>query len=343
MNQVSSSDRPLRLLAVTRNTQGASFEHRIANFLPLLSERGIEVDVETYPRDHAKNKRALIRRFKEYEGVWWHKHLLHPFWLGRWRRAAKVVIYDYDDPISFTSRNGGQPSWMRRWKFKSLVRCCDQIVVSSQYLADLARPFHSKVHIVPMAIDPPESVTAERSSEGPIELLWLGSKKTQGYLRQIRKPLEQLGQSHPSLQLRLVAHEPMVFGSLKVDFQQWSPETQERALRECHVGLCPMPDTPWTRGKCPYKVFQYMAYAMPWVGSAVGENLVTAGPSSDDSARGLCAGDSKGWVHAVDRLLGDASWRQAVGGRARAYIQSHHLRSVLADQLAQIIRSACPG
>jgi len=93
----------------------------------------------------------------------------------------------------------------------------------------------------------------------------------------------------PGVRLRLVGHEPIAFGGIEVDFRPWSPGEQDLALRECDIGLCPMPDTPWTRGKCPYKVLQYMAHAMPWVGSAVGENLRCGrGARRAGHARAVC-------------------------------------------------------
>ena len=97
-----------------------------------------------------------------------------------------------------------------------------------------------------------------------------------------------------------------------------------------------MPDTPWTRGKCPYKVLQYMAGAMPWIGSAVGENIRIAGEQTDGVGPGITADDAPAWAAALRQLIGDSTLRQTMGQRGRDCVQQHHDRNVLADQLAAL-------
>lgn len=181
--------------------------------------------------------------------------------------------------------------------------------------------------------DPPNLVErAERPT-----LLWLGSRATQPYLELIRGVLESLA---GEVVLRLVAHEPMSFGTLEVDFRRWSPEEQESALRESHVGLCPMPDTPWTRGKCPYKVLQSMAYGMPWVGSAVGENLHVAGSQeAGRGERGWCASTERQWLEAIRTLIQDRVVSGKMASAAREYVRDLHDR----NRLEQAVIGALEG
>jgi glycosyltransferase involved in cell wall biosynthesis len=153
---------------------------------------------------------------------------------------------------------------------------------------------------------------------------------TQPYLEIIRPALEQVGRALSHVRLRLVAHEPMRFGALAVDFRRWSDSEQEQALRTCHIGLCPMPDTVWTRGKCPYKVLQYMAYGMAWVGSAVGENVAM----SSGQQQGLCADNQADWFGALNRLACKQDEREALARRGRACVEQRHSRQALAQQIA---------
>jgi len=154
----------------------------------------------------------------------------------------------------------------------------------------------------------------------------------------LRGPLGRVAGLRPGVRLRLVGHEPIAFGGIEVDFRPWSPGEQDLALRECDIGLCPMPDTPWTRGKCPYKVLQYMAHAMPWVGSAVGENLRAAGAPDGPDTRGLCAATDDEWVSALLRLADNVELRKRLGSAGRAYVEGNHDRGVLADRLAEAFR-----
>lgn len=326
----------LRVLAITRKPHSASYEQRIANYIGPLKTLGVEVDTRVYPKD-LPGQVAVLLAARHYDLVWWHRHLL-PWWqLRLLRKFARTLVYDFDDPVCFSTRDDGS-SGVRAQRFARLVGAADAVMAGSHYLRDLAEPHNPNVHIVPMAIDLPdaEAVSATRR---PHELLWLGSESTQKYLELIRPALESLGERHPELRLRLVAHRPMQFGSLHTEFVHWTPHTQEQALRECGIGLCPLPDTPWSRGKCPYKVLQYMSHGMPWVGAAIGENIVTAGKPHGDEVRGLTAQVMADWVQGVESLLEDAAQRRRIGHRARAYIEEYHERHHIAARIAGILRA----
>ena len=328
------SEPGLRVLAITRKPHSASFEQRIANYVEPLRDLGVSVETRVYPKKLAGQIATLLRT-RDYDLVWWHRHLL-PWWQMRLlRRNARRLVYDFDDPVCFSTRDDGS-SGVRSQRFARLVGGADAVLAGSHYLRDLAEPHNGSVHIIPMAVDlPPADVLAKPRRAG--ELLWLGSASTQKYLELIRPALERLGRENPAARLRLVAHEPMAFGELHTEFVQWTPQTQDAALRECAVGLCPMPDTPWSRGKCPYKVLQYMAHGMAWVGSAVGENIVTAG-APDEEARGLTAQADQEWGDRIQRLLERPAEGGEMGRRARAYIEQQHERRHIAQRIAAAMR-----
>ena len=189
-----------------------------------------------------------------------------------------------------------------------------------------------------MAVDlPTRAEPPIRATNKCMELLWLGTEKTQPYLDLIRRPLMDLGH-RKDVKLRLVAHKPMTFGDLEVDFRPWSTNEQTMALQACDIGLCPMPDTVWTRGKCPYKVLQYMAHAMPWVGSAVGENRIMAGSGLKEQ-RGLCASSNDQWMQMIVQLMQNADLRRTLGSQSYKYVAENHCRGVLINRLAQTWRN----
>lgn len=325
--------RELRILAITRKPTAGSFLQRIAENVEPLAAHGITVACRVLPKDQ-RGQRRLIGEARRYDGVWWQRHQLSPWWLPRLRRCARRIVFDFDDPISFSSRGGGSPSLTRRLGFASMLRTADAAICASAYLASLARPHCRAVHVVPMPVTLPEELVAQ--SPDHVEVLWFGSRVTQAYLETIRPALERFGDTRPGALLRVVSDDPFELDRLTVDRRAWSPEQEQAALRECHIGLCPMPDTPWTRGKCPYKVLLYMAHGMPWVGSPVGENRVTAG--SDDDPRGLLAATPDAWVERLTTLLDDVALRSRLGERGRVYVEQHHDRSVLVEQLATIWR-----
>ncbi|MFG0250392.1 MAG: hypothetical protein ACF8OB_16020 [Phycisphaeraceae bacterium JB051] len=290
----------------------------------------------TLPKGYIRQYR-LLSQLKQFDAIWWHRHLITFPHLGRLRKMSRRLVFDFDDPVYYSSKNAGSNSQSRQYRFSKLLKQCDATLPASRYLQALADPFCSMSPIFPMAIDMPSDVCPQRNEKGEVELLWLGSSSTQIYLQQIRPALESLGQTHPNIKMRLVAHEPMAFGNLTVDFRRWSEQQQEQALRECHIGLCPMPDTTWTRGKCPFKVIQYMAYGMPWVGDKVGEN-VTSASGSDGLATGLCVDSIAGWIDAIQTLAADCPKRQSMGQAGIEYVRKQHDRMKLAEVLAEFWR-----
>lgn len=355
----------LRLIAITRKPDSASFEQRVTHYIPHLQNMGIEVETRTLPSSlrgqwKLMNEVGSCEPSKnggqprpKFDGVWWHRHMLSGIMRHKLHKQARPIVFDFDDPLPFSSQTNAI-SASRNRRFASFLKICTACLPASEYLRDLALPYCSNAPIVPMGIDLPQTHvlrangtggsggSGEDASSEMVELLWLGGKSTQVYLEALREPLEQLAIARPGrVKLRLVAHEPMTFGSLQVDFRNWSFEEQEQSLRECHVGLCPMPQTPWTQGKCPFKVLQYMAYGLPWVGSAVGANLVSAGDPQNEFARGLCADSNQQWLARLLELVDHPAQRLAMGDAGRAYAAIAHERGALAQKLAVIFRQAC--
>lgn len=324
---------PMHILAVTRKPDSASFEQRVLNWIDPLEASGLRIEPRTWPK-RGKARTALLAEMKNADAVWWHRNIVEAPTAKRVRAAAKRWVIDFDDPLSFSSRRGGRPSWTRRRRFAATLRRVDASLVGSRTLADMAGSFGHPVEVVPMAVDLPEVVPDRPPrNEKPVTLLWLGSGSTQPYLRELTEVFKQLD-PNAALTLRIVGGSPMEFpgSGVRVDHRIWSPQQQELGLREADIGLCPMPDTLWTRGKCPYKVLQYMGWGLPWVGSAVGENLVAAG--GGPSARGLAVESTAAWVQAITHLADNAALRRDLGHHGRAYVQRVHARTALAEQLA---------
>jgi len=331
-------DATRRILALTRKPDSPSFEQRVLRYIEPLAERGIEVSWRVIPRKRAQQRRMLDEA-GTYDAVWLHRYLLPPLHARRWRAAIRRLVFDFDDPLTFTAKRGGAPSLSRRIKFASTLRRCDGVLAASPHLAGLASPYFPDPTVLPMAVDLPDPpvvpAAAAGSSKVPTQLLWVGSRATLPFLDGLGLVLARLREARTNVTLRLVAHEPREFGALRVDYRPWSPEAQDAALRECDIGLCPMPDTPWTRGKCPYKVLQYMAYGLAWVGAAVGENVRVAGEN-----RGLCAATDEQWIEHLTRLVDTPAKRTAMGAAAQAYIREHHDRDTLTGRLADFWRRA---
>jgi glycosyltransferase involved in cell wall biosynthesis len=324
---------------VTRRPEAPSFEKRFREFFAPLERRGIRCEPRTIPRG-LRALRRFRRELRGFDGVWWHRYLPAPWAARAWRAACRRIVFDFDDPISLPSRGGSwRKALTRRIKFARWLRRCDAALAGSSYLARLAAPHCPSVHVVPMAIDvnaqsPPPARDFCRSG-----LLWLGSRSTLRYLDDIADSLRELGRQRPGTVLRLVGHEDRDFAPLRVDFRPWSPGEQAAGLNECSVGLCPLPDTPWTRGKCPYKALQYMAAGMAWAGSEVGELRVLAG-EGEATARGRLVAEGGDWARPLADLLSEPAEARRLGEASRSWVLAHRTREAVAELLARQLREA---
>jgi len=156
------------------------------------------------------------------------------------------------------------------------------------------------------------------------------------YLRRLEPVLARLGHRFPGLTLRVVCSEPFESEALTVENVPWSLIEEVSNLRRLDIGLMPLDDDPWTRGKCGYKALQYMAVGVPVVCSPVGMNsrIVT------DGETGLLAADLNGWERQITRLLDSPSLRQQLGiAGQQAALQEYSLTR-LAPRLAALLNSA---
>jgi glycosyltransferase involved in cell wall biosynthesis len=148
----------------------------------------------------------------------------------------------------------------------------------------------------------------------PFTIGWIGSPSTTTYLPLIAPALQQIAQQG-SVRFITIGADPIVIDGVDVEQRAWSEQTEVRDLLDCDIGVMPLPDDPWARGKCAFKLIQYMACGLPVIASPIGANrdVVTA-------ECGLFADNQGEWVRAISRLRDDVNLRFALGvaGRVRA-------------------------
>jgi glycosyltransferase involved in cell wall biosynthesis len=204
-------------------------------------------------------------------------------------------------------------------KIDSIMSAVDLVIAGNAYIADRAAAAGARaVARLPTAVDLGRYPKKPRRREGPEEpftIGWIGSPLTSPYLEQLRATLTELSAQLP-LRVRLIGAASGALAGLPVDIVPWSVETEAAELARCDLGIMPLPDEPWERGKCGYKLIQYMASALPVVASPVGANrdIVASGET------GFLAGTSAEWAAAITRLYRQPELRERMGlaGRNRA-------------------------
>jgi len=307
---------PTRILILSRRRQGAPFRQRIEPYLEALAARGVATTVETVATGAWRRMRQL-RRARSFDALLLHRKTLSAwdaYCLGPAHGRGKL-IYDVDDAVMFQARRPDRPHPGRMRRFFRTVRLADLVLAGSPNLEDHARRAGARwVEVVPTGLCA-ERYPAKASydaADGP-RLVWIGSRSTLKQLAHLKPALAAVGRAVPGVRLRVIADAPLAVDGLAVENVPWSREAEGRLLAECDVGIAPLPDTPYTRGKCGFKVLQYMAAALPVVASPVGIQVDYVRPEET----GLHATTSDEWVEAVRRLAGDAALRQRLGQAGR--------------------------
>ncbi|WP_232548924.1 glycosyltransferase [Propioniciclava soli] len=342
-----------RLTTVTPyGRRGASSRVRVFGWLDHL---GLDADSHTYLGGARNAPRALLRRPAAVLGAETGLRRLprtlaggrlllskqaSPFSNGRLEarllRAAGRGVYDVDDALG-TEPTGLRPvSRARVWH--AALAAADVVIVGSDHLAGLARAVApaDRIHVIPSCVEPDAYPALAATTDGPPRALWVGSPTTEAHLASISGPLLALHRRR-GLRLTVVSGAGGDLGPLEAmcDRRAWHPDIW-RDLPAADVGLMPLPDGRYERGKCAYKLLQYGAAGLPAVVSPVGANRLAA-----ERIGARTATTEAAWVDALDGVLAlPAAERLSAAQTARQAVQRHYSYAAWADAWRTLVVGA---
>jgi glycosyltransferase involved in cell wall biosynthesis len=236
--------------------------------------------------------------------------------LERVATRDRRLIYDVDDAVWLSGRQTGGHylSFLKAAARKTrwLANRAEHIVAGSEILAEHLAPHNDAITVVPSLVDPATYAIRHHEQKSVLTLGWIGSPTTARYLSQIGPILDRFAQqSTRPVRLLIVGGEAPHLNNVEVQERTWSPESERMALAEIDIGLMPLEDTPWSRGKCAYKALLYMVCGIPPLVSDVG---VSAAVVAD---AGCVATDDAHWLEGLHALADDASLRARLGAVGR--------------------------
>jgi glycosyltransferase involved in cell wall biosynthesis len=239
-------------------------------------------------------------RQNDYEIAMLHCELIPmmPGWLER-ALITKPYIYDFDDAFhrKYHSNRMRFTSTLLGGKFSTVMAGAAAITAGSNILVDYGRQHNANTYYLPTVVDAsrylPEN---DRRGSNVFTVGWIGSPSTAPYLRELVAPLSTIGQEFP-VRLIVIGGKAPVITNVDVIELDWNENTELELINSFDVGVMPLPDDEWTRGKCAFKLIQYMACAVPVVASPVGANVDVV---NDEC--GLFATTQQEWIEAL-RLL----------------------------------------
>ena len=242
----------------------------------------------------------------------------------------KKLIYDFDDAIwlantSEANKIAAGVKWHH--KVDAICRWAYKNSCGNAYLAGYARQFNPRAIVNPTTIDTVHLHNQVRDQAAPGRLVigWTGTHSTLKYLGQVVPVLARLEAEGLDFEFRVISNQPPAFPLRSLVYLPWRKETEIADLLGFHIGLMPLEDDPWAKGKCAFKALQYMALGVPPLVSPVGMNTEVV----QHGQNGFVCATPQEWEASLRRVLADAGLRQQLGAAARATIEQRY--SVVAN------------
>lgn len=339
---------------------GASSRVRMYQYLPFLQQHGLSVTVspllaDDYIQDlytvnrrrpgsilaaYAKRLRDL-RKASQFDLVWIEKEVFPwlPAWAERWLNRRRIpYIVDYDDAIFHNydrNRRRVVRSALGR-KIDEVMQRAAVVVVGNTYLADhAARAGANNVEIVPTVIDLDVYRPGTHPQSGTFTMGWIGTPITAPYLHAIETVMAEICRPGAA-RLVLIGSGNIGLKGTPLEVRPWTEESESTDVRSFDCGIMPLPDADWERGKCGYKLIQYMACAVPVVASPVGVNCQIV----DHGVNGFLAVNNSDWTDALEALRDDPALRQEMGNAARRKVEQQYCLQVTAPRMVSLMHNA---
>jgi len=326
----------MRTLFITdSDITGASFRYRVHQYIGMLEAEGFACEVV---RARAMPMRRL-RRLREYDVVFVQKKLFSVPWILAASRCARRIIFDFDDTIwTCPRRDWSLPTRIKvRQRLRAMFSKSSCVTVGNGYLADYARKHNPNVVVIPTCLDTDYYRPAPRRREPEqVRIGWIGSKPNLVYLERLEPVFRRLS-ADTGISLAVISNQEYRSPNLPTQFIPWTLDGELAALHELDMGLMPLPDDDWTRGKCGFKTILYMACGIPSVSSRVGLNNEFV----LDGQNGFLAGDEEEWVDKISLLAQDPELRRRIGQEGRRTAEEKYSLKVGGNLLANALRGVC--
>jgi glycosyltransferase involved in cell wall biosynthesis len=321
-----------KLLFISKGETASSTRYRALQYFPSLTKDGWIPRHVTISGGLGSTVASLYAAQQADIVVLLRKTFPKPiFWMLR--KVSKKLIFDFDDAI-FCNTDGSS-SRTRMQRFQHTIKHCDYVFAGNGYLAAHAQKFNRNIAVIPTSVDA-EKYNLTHPKESPsLTLVWIGSSSTKKYLVAILPQLEEAAQLAPNLQLNIIADFQLSSPTLKIKNIAWSAETEAGELNNADIGIAPMIDNDWTKGKCALKVLQYMAAGLPVISSHSGVNAETV----QDQVNGYLLEENEDWSHLIIKLQDQKVMLKKMGQQGKSLVNhAFSMHAVYQKILAKLIQ-----
>lgn len=354
----------MKVLAIVPNVYDTSpgQRFRIEQWEPLLKKEGVDITYapfETqelrgvlYSKGNALKKlnaikknfgkrREEVKSVSKYDLVYLFREaalLGPPVFERKIADRGVPMIFDFDDAVfvAYKSPSNGYLSYLKfPGKTATICRLASHVMAGNQYLANYASKRNPNVTIIPTTIDTEKYLPVERQElSSTITIGWSGSFSTVQHLDTIRGVLQELAETE-QFKLKVIGTPSYEIPGVDVEAIKWKSETELDDLSAIDIGLMPLPDEDWSRGKCGLKALQYMALGIPTICSPVGVNSTII----QDGVNGFLADGKMEWIAKLKQLIDSAELRKRLGDAGRQTVEAGFSAKSQAPRVLEIFQS----
>lgn len=343
-------------------TEGPSNRYRVEQYLPYLEEKGIRYCLRPFWR--SAGYKILYKKgyyfqkiyffifgsisrlidllsINSFDAVFIHREaypLGGPIFEKLLRVFKKPFVFDFDDAIfmpTISRHNTFIARFKRPQKALSIIKMSKYVIAGNRYLADFALKYNSSVVIIPTSIDTDRYFPVPNKSHREIIIGWSGSVTTQDFLNSLNNVFRVLFEKYKNVKLKIVGGQFSLNDCTNnIENKPWVLKDEIEDLRSFDIGIMPMPDSEWSKGKCGFKAILYMSMGIPAVCSAVGVNkeIIT------DGVNGFLADSKEEWIKKLSLLIENPKLRQQTGLLGRETVVERYSLKASAPFFLDIIR-----
>src|SRR5437660_1183160 len=326
----------MRALCVVEHGNAPSTRLRLRDCLDYYKQLDVDVTILPARRSSIAERLRVLKEAARHDVVVLFKMIgFNELELNLLQRANRRIIFDFDDAVMFREQKHRRP--VRGKNFKKFLRTlnhCAAVVAGNDFLACFAEASGQRAIILPTSIDLRRYHLKQHSGDRGLVVGWLGLSDGLPYLRHIQPALQQLSERFPGLKLKVICDKPLQLDGVVVENEPWRLETEQANLVSFDIGIMPLWDSVWTRGKCGYKILQYMGVGTAVVASDVGVNneIISYGDN------GFLARTQDDWVEALSSLIKNAELRKTFGLRGRELIEKRYSLESFAEGYVKLLR-----
>ena len=257
------------------------------------------------------------------------------FFEKRLRKRCERIVFDFDDAIwlNDTSQGNENLSWLKKpSKTGKIIELSDLVLAGNNYLAEYAKPFNPRIEIMPTTIDTNYHKKISKKETSRICIGWTGTSTTLKHFETIVPFLRKIKEKYRDLvYFKIIVNFPYKLPELDIEATKWTLQNEIEDLSEFDIGIMPLPDDEWAKGKCGFKGLQYMSLEIPTIMSPVGVNTEII----QNGQNGFLASNEKEWIETLSSLVENPELRKQIGSAGRKTIEQKYSVNSYKDKYVQ--------